>query len=205
MAMRKKRYRYGKIPFFHPLHFLELIFVIFLVVIFYHNKSATVIIGVIFLFFFYKQISPFFERFFIKLNSISIFYLIDKDEIVIPENTIFVLSYTDIFYSYRFKNRFMVNLVTGDVNSVLEELHTKPYLQEEIACKLGMGYKKMVYDNQFIEAVFKHRSIYSFVYDKDFAEKFFNEQKKTVILPRSLTDKIQIEPNGFEVIIDEER
>ncbi len=164
----------------------------------------------IYCYFLYRQISPFFERFCIYEDTIYFRLIKYKSEKLIPGNSVFIISYADLGgYSYSFKNRFMVNIVTGDLNYIYRILHSDKCREMCDPIRYGYGLclheEKIIYNNLFIETQFNNSYIYSFVYEKDFSNNFFNEQKKPVILPRSLADKIPIEPNGFDVIIDEER
>ena len=151
-----------------------------------------------------KTISPFFEKFSVVENTIKIKKIKYTDQKEITPDAIFIISYT-IAEDIVLKDRYMVNIVRSGIREAFNVLH-EDLLQNQIDATHRFDmYKKAIYHNSFIEGHFKHQFIYSFVYEKDFANKFFCKQKKTVIIPRSLADKIQIEPNGFEVIIDEER
>ena len=154
--------------------------------------------------FFTKTVSPFFEQFSVIEDNIYIKKFNYTDQKRITPDAVFIISYT-IAEDMVLKDRYMINIVRSNIFEALDILHEDLLQNQMDATHRFDMYKKAIYHNSFIEGHFKHRYIYSFVYKKDFAINFFNEQKKPVILPRSLADKIQIEPNGFEVIIDEER
>lgn len=197
--------RYGKIPVFHQLHILNIVMLLLMFILDY-TKIITYIVWCINIFFLYKQISPFFEKFHIECDMISINFMKGSYTKKIPDNAVFVLSYTDVNgFSYSFKNRYMINIVADCVENIFCGLHSSEFEKYCNSVRLGFGFGKKVYDNRCMEIYFKNRYIYSFAYEQEFANKFFNEQKKTVIIPRSLADKIQVQANGFEVLFDEER
>lgn len=202
--------RYGPPPIFHPLHILNIIMLCVCIGVFDFSKVTSYIFIAIYFFFLYRQISPFFEYFCINEDVIYSKLMNHSDEKTIPSEAVFIISYTDLGgFSYSFKNRFMVNIVTEDLDNIYRILHSDKC--RELCDPIRYGYglclheEITLYNNLYIESQFEKKWIYSFVYKRDFTNKFFNEQKKPVIVPRSLADKIQIEPNGFEVIIDEER
>ena len=202
--------RYGKFPVIHPMHITDIIMVLMCIGIFDYAKVGWYIFVAIYLFFLYRQVSPFFEHYSIDKNTIYISSIKYKAEKEIPNDSVFIISYTDLGgYYYSFKNRFMVNIVTGDLDYIHSILHSDKCKTVCKPSRYGYGLclreEKILYNNLYIENQFKNSWIYSFAYNKDFADEFFYEQKKPVIIPRSLVDKIQIEPNGFEIIIDEER
>lgn len=199
-------YRYGKFPFFHPVHFLEIFFFIFIFTLFGFKDARGYIACIITFFFLIKQISPFFERFIINGDLINVSLFKQNYDIKIPEDAVFVLSYTDISdFSYSFKNRFTVNIVSDDVTHILEALHSKQCVFANNPSRHGVRLGKVIYNNLFLEKYFKNKWIYSFVYEKEFSDEFFKQQKKPVIVPRSIADKIEIVANGFDVIFVEER
>ncbi len=203
------RSRFGKLPLFHPI---DIIFIVLIAGFIYwvinNPKDYLAYIAICCMSFaFYRSLSPFWEKFSIDKNTIFVKFIKDAYEIKIPESAVFVISYTNVdTFSYTFRNRFMINIVDDEIGKVFETLHSDTRQNQYDSQRYHWGLSsEPVYDNLFIRGRFKNRWVYSFIYEKDFADKFFKEQKKTVILPKSLKGKIDIIPNGFEVIIDEER
>ena len=200
--------RYGKPPFFHPVNIIFVGIIIgFVYRIIKNPEEYLAYIAIVCMsFVFYRSFSPFWERFSIDKNTILVKFIKYAYEIKIPENAVFVISYTNVDFSQYFRKRFMINIVDDEIDKVFEILHSDKLENQYAARHYHIGLStEPVYDNAFIQGRFKNRWIYSFVYEKDFADEFFKEQKKTVILPKSLKDKINIIPDGFKVIIDEER
>ena len=209
MENNKYRSRFGKIPFFHPVNIAFTILISILVYWVINNpKEYVAYIAICCMSFaFYRLLSPFWEKFSIVENQIFVKFIKYSYEIKIPQNAVFVLSYTNVdTFSYILRKRFTINIVDDEIDNVFETLHSDKLQNQYDAQHYNRGFSsKPIYDNLFIQGRFKNRWIYSFVYEKAFADEFFKTQKKTVILPKSLKDKINITPDGFEVIIDEER
>lgn len=185
MAMNKNDYnrRFGAPPinnigfvFFGLMSLLSLVGV-FIACFFYHWAVLGLLICVVVLI---KTILPFFEKFTVAKNIIKIKKHKYTEQKEITADTIFIISYT-IAEDIVLKDRYMVNIVRSEVYEAFNILH-EDLLQNQIDATYRFGkYKKAIYQNSYIEAHFKHRFIYSFVYEKDFANKFFSEQKKPVI------------------------
>ena len=208
MNAKNYKLRYGKPPFLNPINiiFIALIAAFISRVIKNPEDYLAYIAIACMSFVFYRSFSPFWERFSIDKNTIFVKFIKYAYEIKIPESAVFVISYTNVEFSQYFRKRFMINIVDDDIDKVFETLHSDKLENQHAARHYHIGISTdPVYDNAFIKGRFKNRWVYSFVYEKDFADKFFKKQKKTVILPKSLKDKVNIIPDGFEVIIDEER
>ena len=204
MNKEKKISRYGKFPIFHPVYLLLVLFIVVIACDIEHKLFLSILALLVLVFFLYRALSPFFEKFSVQGNEIFHAKVNYHDVITVPNDAIFIFSHTTVEGIGILRDRFMVNIVVDTIDDAFSKLHEDKRQNEYEAFNRGCS-NLAVYDNHYIKGHFKHRCIYSFVYNESFVNTFFNEQKKPVILPRSLADKIQIEPNGFEVIIDEER
>ncbi len=208
MEINKYRSRFGKLPLLHPINIIFIVLIGgFIYWVINNPKDYLAYIAICCMSFaFYRSLSPFWEKFSIDKNTIFVKFIKYAYEIKIPESAVFVISYTNIEFSQIFRKRFMINIVDDELDKVFETLHSDKLQNQHAAWHYHTSFSsEPVYDNLFIRGRFKNRWVYSFVYEKNFADNFFKEQKKTVILPKSLKDKINIIPDGFEVIIDEER
>lgn len=200
----KKEYRarYGNFPFSDPLVICFSLFCLFSILGMFFYKEC-IIISLVNSFWVWRLASPYFEKFCLNNERIVTQKFKNREIIDIPQNVVLVLSYTIVEHSVSGKSCYTVNIVNEDTETVLKKLHEDDRTCEWIACRHRVK-KILIYDNAYIENIFKNKVVYSFVYDKE-TQQIFNELKKTVILPRSLESKISIEQNGFDVIIDEGR
>ncbi len=177
--------RYGTIPFFHPLHLLNIIMIFMCIGVLYYSKPISYMFIAIYFCFLYRQISPFFEHFYFNKDTIHICFMKHKSERIIPNEAVFIISYTDLGgYSYSFKNRFMVNIVTKNLDDIYRILHSDKCreLCDPVRHGYGLCLPKgiTIYNNLYIESQFNEEWIYSFVYEKNFANSFFNEQRRPI-------------------------
>ena len=201
-----KQYRYGRYPVFHWMH---LVYLVNLYIVFVDKQITKM--DLIWLVFLALSVSafvyPFSEKTYIKGNSIHIKKIREKNIVNVGTDTIFVLSYTSVksFFGTDFplNGRSMINVISAADIDLMSKLHSNSRLAEYEASRRSK--KTPVYDNVILEKIFNDNWLYCFVYKKEIAQKFFEEQGKTVVIPRSLYNKIDLKPAKFEIVIDEER
>ena len=202
MASSSYKNRFGSIPFFHLGYIMDYMVLLLFIYLFVHTKECWVLVGVLlwFCFFVHTNIMPFTEKYHLENDIIKIKTLRTYNEKQIPSSAIFVLSYTTVDYGVIFRKKYMVNIVDETLENVLEFTREKDIVKFDEAFRRGL-YKKAIYDNDYVAGYFKHRFIYSFLYDED-TNKFFEEQDKTVIIPEILLDKINIQDGNYRVLSD---
>ena len=201
-----KQYRYGAYPFLHWIHLVYLanLFIIFA------DKQITKM-DLIWLVFLALSVSafiyPFLEKIYTKDNSIHIQKIRERNIVNMDTDVVFVLSYTSVksFFDTDFplNDRYMINVISITDKDMMSKLQSNLRLAEYEASRRSK--KTPVYDNVILEKIFNDNWLYCFVYKKEIAQKFFEEQGKTVVIPRSLYNKIDLKPVKFEIVIDEER
>ncbi len=193
--------RFGKYPIFHSTNFLMIIyFVLFL--IFGGLKNPLTYIALMFsIICELSLVHPFWEKYYIENNVIHKKKLNYQYNIPIPDDAIIVFSYTTT--SVRYNDRYMVNLISSNPDDVLQILHSNSIYNQWEAVYRHKKPIKEIYDNRFVEGHLKEKNIYSFVYDFQVFQESFQNPKRTVIIPRSIYDKIEFNENLFNIIIDE--
>ncbi|MBO5432593.1 MAG: hypothetical protein J6A43_00890 [Clostridia bacterium] len=204
------RNRYGKFPFFTPINIALIIAYIFLICVIYKTYTFCSIQSLCYSLFifvlcvggFISIYHPFTEKYYIHNNTIHHKKGKYKEDIPIPDYAIFVFSHTVL--NFRYYGKYTVNIVTEDVDTTLKILHKNDdYNKSEMMLQSFKLYNIAGYSNRMVKGFLNHRCIYSFLYEKQFADEFFSSQKKTVIIPRSIYDKIEIAPDTYTIIIDE--
>ena len=89
-----------------------------------------------------------------------------------------------------------------DAGKIIEKLHQNELANATVSSRRGL-FKTASYDNKIVRGYFKNRWIYCFLYDKTYAEEFFSSQQKTIIIPLTIADKIDLNIEKYSVIIDE--
>lgn len=196
------RKRYGKYPIKHTINFLLLIFLLTAVLSFFSFEDVylglflLIITLLLFIHFYY----PFREKFYITDKTIHRKKGRQTEEITIPDNAVFVLSYTITNFIYR--KKYTVNIIAEDAETTLDKLHKDDKINRYYSIK-EYRVDAASYGNKTIENYFHTKCIYSFLYEKNFADEFFSSQKKTVIIPRTIYDKLSITPDAYTIIVDE--
>lgn len=136
---------------------------------------------------------PYTEKFQIDNNKINIVKFKKRCEVTIPKKSTIIISYTDIRYSMEIqsimlKDKFSVCIVEEKTHeNTLLRLHNK------------FVYK---YSNSTIESSFKNSFVYSFVYKEELLEMLLHNDIKTIIVPESLINSIDILKFSEKVFID---
>lgn len=162
----------------------------------YLGLFLLVITLLLFIHFYY----PFIEKFYIADKTIHRKRGRQTEEITIPDNAVFVLSYTITNFIYR--KKYTVNIIAEDADTTLNRLHKDDKVNRYYSIK-EYRIDAASYGNKTIENYFHAKCIYSFLYEKPFADEFFSSQKKTVIIPRTIYDKLNITPDTYTIIVDE--
>ena len=145
---------------------------------------------------------PYTEKFFIIDNVIHHKNGRYSEEIKIPADAVFVVSHMVV--KYYFTKRYLINIVADDIDVVLEKLHKNDsYNQEQTSYHTFKFHTPACYNNDILKERFRNRWYYCFLFEKEYAEQFFAEQQKLIIIPRSIADKIDLDMEKFNVIIDE--
>ncbi len=202
--------RYGRYPIFHLINILPAMVVLRCGYVFFSLEKLTLsletfaclyffILGIgCFISFYY----PFMEKFYINNNLIYRKKRKNTEQIFIPDCSVFVLSYTVL--GFRYYGKYMVNIINEDIETTLKKLHEHDdYNKSEMMFHSRKLYNVAAYSNKMITKFFRDKCVYSFLYEKQFADEFFSLQKKTVIIPLSIYDKIDINPDTYTIIIDE--
>lgn len=199
------RNRYGNYPFFNPINVVTIAGFLWGAGMFVYTPKERcfglllMVVGTVT---FISLYHPFSEKFYISNNVVHHKKGRYTEEISIPNYANFVLSYATVGFLHF--GKFMVNIVTEDVDTTLKILHKNDdYNKSEMLWRSLRMRNIAGYDNTMIKGFLKHRCIYSFLYDKQFADELFSSQKKKVIIPRSIYDKIEIAPDAYTIIIDE--
>lgn len=204
------RNRYGKFPIFTPINIFLIFAFLFSIYVIHETYPIFSSKGLCYsLFFFIISVGsfisiyhPFTEKFYVSDNIIHHKKRRYTEEIPIPDYAIFVLSYATVGFLYF--GKYTVNIVTEDVDTTLKILHKNDNYNKSEMLWRNLRFRNFAgYDNTMVKGFLSHRCIYSFLYEKQFADEFFSSQKKTVIIPRSIYDKIDIVPDSYTIIIDE--
>ncbi len=205
MNKKTQQKRYGKYPFYYSLDLSCILVIVYGIYVFirlrYEYTEAYLGFVPVFLSIcaLIQNHHPYTEKFFVSNNIIHHQKGKNIEQINIPDDAVFVFSYMVV--KFYFKKKYMINIVSEDSDLILKKLHQDDYWNE-----LEMAHHKLSltsYNNKIINGVFRHRCCYCFKYEKDYAEKFFAEQQKPIIIPRSIADKIDLDMEKFNVIIDE--
>lgn len=198
----KFKSRYGEFPVFHPLVIFFAVFCLFLTVGMFFYKDCIYMFFVN-LYMVWRLISPYLEKFYLDGKRIVYKKCGKRGMIDVPPSAIFVVSYTAFKCSVSGRKKYTVNIIDENVQTILEKLHENDKACEMVAYRHKIK-NALIYDNRYIESIFKSKVVYSFVYDKEI-QYIFAELKRTVIVPQSLKSQINIISDGFELIVDKER
>ncbi len=204
--------RYGKFPFFHIANLAVYIMIVcpayyLIETLFESDFKKDIILRLLFLFSlgcccFIGGYHPYTEKFFVEDNVIHHKKGKYSEEIKIPADAVFVVSH--MVEKYYFTKRYLINIVADDIDEVLEKLHENDsYNQEQTFYHTFKYHAPACYNNYILKGRFRNRWYYCFLFEKKYAEQFFAEQQKPIIIPRSIADKIDLDTEKFNVIIDE--
>lgn len=201
-----KKYRYGKFKIRdHLIIFIIVIYLLFLSVIgvvfdsplclaFVPLVYAIIELLVVYL--------PFKEQFAINETCIDVYKGKKKDTIPIPNELILIISPFDVCpllatrtaiqkQTYVLKDRCSVSILTGVyLDEALRLLHCNHIKQ---------------YTSSNIKAIFNDwRYIYNFVLDSsDMLKKIITDRKCTLIIPKSMLNKIRVDDYSIDVYVDD--
>lgn len=146
---------------------------------------------------------PFREQFIINETCIDVYKGKKKDTIPIPNELTLIISPFDVCpllatrtaiqkQTYVLKDRCSVSILTGvHLDETLRLLHCNHIKQ---------------YTSSNIKAIFNDwRYIYNFVLDSsDMLKKIITDRKCTLIIPKSMLNKIRVDDYSIDVYVDDE-
>lgn len=144
---------------------------------------------------------PYREKFDLLADSIIVYKGKRKKEINIPKEITIIVSYADICppfavrtmdgnQTHILKDKYAVSIIENvSIDDALEAVH-RAYIQK--------------YTTSTIKSVFPEwRYVYGFVCEQQMLDKIISNRKCQIIIPRSLAEKISINPDVVKVYIDD--
>lgn len=193
--------RFGRYPISHITNFFVVIYCMFFLIICGLKNPLTYVMIIFSVLVELSLIHPFWEKYYIENNIIYTKKLKNQYNIPIPDDAILVFSYTTT--NVRYNDRFMVNIITSNSNDILQKLHSNSTYNQWESLYRHKYPTKQIYDNKFVEGHLKEKYLYSFVYDYQNFQVNFQTPNRTVIIPRSIYDRIKFNENFYNIIIDE--
>jgi len=140
------------------------------------------------------------EKFTVSGNLITVYFLKRIEKIIIPNEITLIISYMDISpplsvhstinrQTHILKKQYSISIIAGEqLNTILEKLHKNCLSQ---------------YTTSYIKRVFNSNYIYSFAFDTHIFDILLKEKVCTLIVPKSLLNKISLEQGNVDIYIDD--